>query len=676
MRSLLGTLTGQLLALMAALTIPVTAITVFALAQMAWNAQERYVGEAREVAFFVSKIVDNELQNLEALLHGAGNSANLRAGDFAAFHAEATRLVAGRDQILVLRDLDREQLLNTAVPFGQALPPAVPLSDADREAFLAGRVVVGGIYPSPLTHELRIPVALPVQVGDRRLVLAITTPAAEILGVIEPVAPQGWVLTIGDRTGTIVARTKDNGRYAGLPALAEYLDQAVGESGSFRILGFGGQPLLTGYARSSYSGWLTGANVPIATVEAPLWRNVAAILAVVVAAAAIAALIGFAFVRRFQRASAMLLQHARAAGPLDQPGAATGLKEFDNAIEALAAARTERSRAEVALDQRSQELQVVLDTVPAGVWFTYDPEVKQVRRNFYASRILRLDAASSASIGSGALTHFKVTKGDVECAADELPLQRAFRGEKVTDEEYVFIFADGSEVTHLTSAEALRSSDGKIVGAVSVSLDISERKRHETQQQLLINELNHRVKNTIATVQSIAYQTLRHATDLEEAGRALADRLVAVSRAYDVLTQENWEGTHLEQLLSHTLGGYGLANGRIRTAGEDCWVSSATSVTLSLVLHELAVNSIKHGALSSVDGRVRISWEAPVDARKVLTLTWKELGGPLVKLPDRKGFGLELLTRLSRASSISYSMDFDPSGVTCVLEMPVDPANR
>lgn len=663
------TLPSRLLLLIAGLTLPVVAFVTFILVQHATSQQQSYAEQASRLASLVGRIVDDELARLAALLRGASISGRLEALDLRGFHLEAQRLAAGTDYIVLLRDLDQTQYLNTAVPYGEPLPKAVPISEAEREAFRSGKTVFGSVYASPLNAQYRVPVAVPVTVGGKLFVLALTVPAAHFGRLLEGAAPPDWIVTIGDATGTIVGRSADNETYEGQPALPAYLALASGQGGSFRITGFGGRQLLTGYSRSALSGWLTGANIPVEVVERPLWQSVGGILLAATLSALVAGGIGWAFVRHFRRASATLIDYARASDGDGPPQGTTGLHEFDQVIEALVAARGQRSTAEKLLRERTRELEVVLDAVPAAVWFTYDPSVQEVKRNTQASRLLRLSAEQdSASIGSGTLSHFQVFRNGTLCSAAELPLQRAFDGEEVADEEYVFRFADGSEITLLTGAEPLRAADGTIIGAVSVSLDITDRKRSETRQKLLINELNHRVKNTLATVQSIARRTIRNASSLDEADHALSARLVAVGRAYDVLTKEHWEGASIHETLGRALGGY--AAGRIALAGDDVRLSPSSSVTISLVVHELAVNATKYGALSNDAGKVEIGWTVRVvpDGR-VLTMTWRESGGPAVRAPSRKGFGTDLLSKLSTSEGVPYSLVFDPAGVVCVFSM-------
>jgi two-component sensor histidine kinase len=243
------------------------------------------------------------------------------------------------------------------------------------------------------------------------------------------------------------------------------------------------------------------------------------------------------------------------------------------------------------------------------------------------------------------------------------------RGERIEDEEYTLIRADGSTRTLLTSATALQAENGPIVGAVMVSLDITERKRAEEQRHLLINELNHRVKNTLATVQSIARQSLRGATSMAEAREALSDRVVALAKAHDLLTRESWEGAELQEIVLGVVNAHG---GRERFAvnGPPVWLTPTLCLSLALALHELATNAMKYGALSAEGGSVAIDWEVmePLGEAR-LRLRWIERGGPRVEPPTRRGFGSRLIER-SLAAEIggTVTLEYPPDGIVCVME--------
>jgi two-component sensor histidine kinase len=254
-------------------------------------------------------------------------------------------------------------------------------------------------------------------------------------------------------------------------------------------------------------------------------------------------------------------------------------------------------------------------------------------------------------------------------SADKSPLRRAMMGERLEDEEYTFVFNDGTSRTLLTSATALRDEKGAVLGAVLVGLDITERKQGEDQRRLLVHELNHRVKNTLAIVQSIALQTMRGATSLVEVRHALTDRLVALAKAHDALTGENWEGAELNDIVAGAIAPLADTD-RFHVEGPRVWLSPALSLSLALALHELATNASKYGALSTEQGSVNISWDVngPRDAQR-LTLRWRERGGVPVRPPTRQGFGTRLIERSFSADlGGSATIDFAPDGVTCVIE--------
>lgn len=202
---------------------------------------------------------------------------------------------------------------------------------------------------------------------------------------------------------------------------------------------------------------------------------------------------------------------------------------------------------------------------------------------------------------------------------------------------------DGSYIWILDRTVVFRrASDGSVREVLSAAIDITERKVGEDQQQLMINELNHRVKNTLATVQSIARQTLRR-PEAPADFDAFLSRLMALSAAHNVLTRENWRGATLHDVVLEALRPFDWAEERISALGNRAELPSGMAVTLSMALHELATNAAKYGALSNDVGRVSLRWEAR-DGR-IIHLEWREIGGPPVQKPARAGFGSRLLER-------------------------------
>jgi two-component system, chemotaxis family, CheB/CheR fusion protein len=192
--------------------------------------------------------------------------------------------------------------------------------------------------------------------------------------------------------------------------------------------------------------------------------------------------------------------------------------------------------------------------------------------------------------------------------------------------------------------------------------DITARKKAEQAQRMLVGELQHRVKNTLATVQAIASQTLRSALPLER--QSFIARLHALSNAHDVLAQDNWHRAPLREIVDHALAPF--QKERIELSGPHVLLEASKALAMTMALHELATNAVKYGALSNTIGRVRVEWtvrRAGDSAR--LQLCWQERGGPPVREPDQKGFG----SRLIEASLEESQVVFDPEGISCRLEV-------
>jgi two-component sensor histidine kinase len=198
------------------------------------------------------------------------------------------------------------------------------------------------------------------------------------------------------------------------------------------------------------------------------------------------------------------------------------------------------------------------------------------------------------------------------------------------------------------------------------------RERAEEHQRLLLNELNHRVKNTLATVQFIAAQTLRNAKSSEEARAALDGRLIALARAHDILTRENWNGADMGEIVAQALEPFSdPRENRIRFDGPAVRLVPRVALALAMAFQELATNAVKYGSLSNGTGSVRITWKlmsAPED-RQRLQARWEENGGPAVRPPGRRGFGSRLLERaLAHDLDGDVRLEFAATGVVCTFE--------
>lgn len=202
----------------------------------------------------------------------------------------------------------------------------------------------------------------------------------------------------------------------------------------------------------------------------------------------------------------------------------------------------------------------------------------------------------------------------------------------------------------------------------SAQTELAQRRRAEEHQRLLINELNHRVKNTLATVQSLAAQTLRSSDDLKTAREAFEQRLMALSATHNLLTQSSWASAELGDLVRQAAEPF--AADRFVSEGPAVSLSPARSLALSMALHELGTNALKYGALSAVGGLVRVTWRV---AAGRLDLVWSEEGGPPVQAPTRRGFGSRLISQaLARELRGQVRLDYDRAGVRCEISFPLE----
>lgn len=250
-------------------------------------------------------------------------------------------------------------------------------------------------------------------------------------------------------------------------------------------------------------------------------------------------------------------------------------------------------------------------------------------------------------------------------------LERIRRGERIHTYETVRQRKDGSPVEISLTVSPVKDADGRISGASKIARDITERKRAEEQQRLLVGEMRHRIKNSLATVQAIASQTL-HSASAEER-RAFIARLHALSSAHDLLKIERWDSAALREVIDMALQAFQETHReRFKVDGpQDVRVDANKAMLLVMALHELATNAVKYGALSNRSGLVTVTWELLQDGRPKprLKLCWRERGGPPVKPPGRKGFGSQLLERAFEGNDASKRVEFDPQGFVCELEL-------
>lgn len=254
-------------------------------------------------------------------------------------------------------------------------------------------------------------------------------------------------------------------------------------------------------------------------------------------------------------------------------------------------------------------------------------------------------------------------------------ISRLSRGERIEHFETTRVAKDGRRIDISLTVSPMRDAAGRIIGASKVARDISERKRAEETQRLLIDELNHRIKNTLATVQALATQTLRRAASPADFVESFNGRIKALARAHGLLTGGSFQGAEITDLVREQLLLASPEDQRISWTGPAIMLEGQPALHLALVLHELGVNARKHGALGAPGGRISIQWQVQSHNGRALQLQWRESGGPPVRPPAAQGFGSVLIENSLRAFGGEVIVTYAESGLVCEINLPL-PASQ
>ncbi|HEY1615402.1 MAG TPA: chemotaxis protein CheB [Rhizomicrobium sp.] len=333
---------------------------------------------------------------------------------------------------------------------------------------------------------------------------------------------------------------------------------------------------------------------------------------------------------------------------------------------------TERRVAEDALHEQQRRLEDLITALPAAVYTTD----AQGQITFFNPASVTL-AGRTPEIGIDAWSiGSKLYHPDgTPMPNDKYPMAVALKeNRELRSIEILVERPDGTRVPVLTFPTPLRDNEGHVIGGVNMLIDVSQQKDAAEHQLILINELNHRVKNTLAIVQAVASQSFKDASSTTEARDAFDGRLKALSGAHDILTNENWKGASLVSIVTRAVAAYHSKNDdRFVVRGPELRITPKAALALAMVLYELATNAVKYGALSNDTGRLTIEWTVDFanKAAPVLRLRWSEEGGPPVKAPKRRGFGSRLIERsLAHDLGGEARLEFPVSGVVCMIAVP------
>lgn len=255
-------------------------------------------------------------------------------------------------------------------------------------------------------------------------------------------------------------------------------------------------------------------------------------------------------------------------------------------------------------------------------------------------------------------------------------IEAAFAGNSDSEPEICYRRKNGTDFWTSVFITPVCDANDNVVQHFISFIDQTLQREKQAQYEVLIDELNHRVKNTLSTVQSIARQALRASNDPEVVRASIESRIFALASSHDLLTRYGWKGASLDDLVNAALQSFGVTNGRadrFSIQGSEVHLTPKATLALGVAFHELATNAVKFGALSNDVGRVIIAWDIETNAKGgQLLITWREFGGPVVAAPSHRGFGWQVIERgLSHELHGSVQLIFPPGGVFCKIAIHV-----
>jgi PAS domain S-box-containing protein len=620
-----------------------------------------------QIADALAADVDRDIDRRIIILRTLATSPLLTESKYEVFYEQAK--VAMEDQAyVILIDLNLRQILNTLVPYGSA-PARTGDPPTALRAIETRKSQISDLFVSRVTGRPAFNVNLPIlnEHGEVKYVLILGFHAQDLLGVLaaQRLAP-GWTSTIVDRKGVVLARSRDAERFVGR-ALPDRLRSP--SSRIFSTTNVDDEKVLRATAVSAISGWQVAVNAPLDEVNEALRRTLWLWSGVGIGAVILAIGLGILFGRALTRPLADVAASVAALGRGDRIDQTPSLflTEARLVTAALRKAQDDLERRTSQLRESEQRLRDAADAAAFGM---YEVDVPRGMVNW--SRQLReiLDAGPDENVPLDRAQSF-VHPGDRERVS--AVMDDVLRGERDPYEmEFRIVRGDGTVRWIMDRGRAIKGPAGAVARVIGVLIDITPLKLGEARQQMLIDELNHRIKNTLAVVQSIARQTLRNTPNPREFETVFSARLASLASVHGLLAERSWQGVPLGEIVRATIRAF-IDDGRqVEVAGPPVDLPGEISITLALVLHELLTNALKHGALSRAGGVVSIEWTlAAIPDVSEVTLRWTERGGPPVVQPSRRGFGSQLIEASAAQLEAVVTADYASQGFTFSIVFPV-----
>jgi PAS domain S-box-containing protein len=528
---------------------------------------------------------------------------------------------------------------------------------------------VTGLFMAPIVNQFWYGVAVPVEIGgESRYVVGRGQDQHAVAGLLAANELQpGRLAVVADAAHHIIARSEREDAFIGKELPPAQWHRA-GPGGVFEFIDSEGRLSLEAYARSELTGWETAVWAPAALLGAPVrelwWTIVLTALAAFVLVTTLASSLGRFIARSVgQAARAATTLGEGSPLPLDE----TPVAEVDTLMAELRRAAARRHAAEDWLRESKDRLQIALDVAQLGS-YRYDPRRRVFSGDTRSREIFDFPTDETTIEEFLKLVHpddVDVVKANLEAALNPADPRRSATEFRVRRGDGEVRWVETLGLAYFEGAGRERQA----VSFVGTTQDITERKEREEREHLLMREVNHRAKNMLSVVDSIAHQTAaKNPSDFVE---RFSERIQSLSANQELLVRNEWRGVDLEDLVRAQLSHFAdLIGSRIAANGPKLRLRAASAQAIGLALHELATNAGKYGALSTEKGRVDVFWAIEGET---LTMSWTECEGPPVSAPERRGFGTTVVERMAESSlGGTVDLDYAPSGLTWHLTCPAE----
>ncbi|MGE3917201.1 MAG: sensor histidine kinase [Hyphomicrobiaceae bacterium] len=640
-----------------ATALPLIALAWFLMEQLARNERQTISQSLMATAQTLGSLVSTEIDTYLALCNSIRVLRTIELDDPEVFRRQAEGMLANvPGSWITIFDPQGKPLRSTLVDVRQPQPPR-GARDVMMRAWQTGKPQLSNVVFGRITKRYNAFVECPVFRDNQpwySIVIGVNPDRFHDL--IHDRFGDDAVIGILDARLNYVARQPAHEQHVGKPASPAWKKAIeAAQAGVAELTTLEGIPVLGAYTRTR-DGWTVGVARPLNALDAAARHGRWAMALLSGALLGMSLLVGLGLANALSRVMGRLVAAADALGMGKKVEAGGGL-----VTEAAAIGRAMRIAADE-LAQRETVLGGVAVAARVGLWLVDDSYTIRFANRAWLEMI-GLDPSADV-VGRPLEEVIGPDRFEWVKAAEP----RLRQGESVTSERSGTVpGADRTPAeTRLVTLQPALVAGGSLEGVLGVVVDISERKRSEEHLRLLMHEVNHRSKNILSVVQAVAHQTATHSPhDFVE---RFGERIAAMGASHDLLVKSGWRNVWLAELLRSQLGHFeDLIDTRIRLEGADVAITAAAAQCIGMAIHELSTNAAKYGALSSEAGMVRVSWwvEAQGEASKpALTLEWREMDGPPVRPPARRGFGYDVLKPMVELTlDADVTLDYAEDGV-------------